>query len=35
MNNGEALEDKSKEMLKMYDYQKIAAQYMELFRECL
>ena len=33
--NGEALEDKSKEMLKMYDYQKIAAQYMELFRECL
>ena len=33
--NGGALEDKSKEMLKMYDYQKIAAQYMELFRECL
>lgn len=29
--DGHELEEKSKEMLKMYDYQKIAAQYMELF----
>lgn len=32
---GEQLEVKSKEMLEMYDYKKIAAQYMELFADCL
>ena len=33
--DGEIFLPYAKEMLKMYDYQKIAAQYMELFRECL